>query len=164
MPVYLIRAGESGPVKIGWALDPKERLVTLQCAHHERLSLIKLWEVGRKAEKWLHDRFKHLRIRNEWFVFDPSMLSIEVPDEFPDPLPKKAPTVRTSVLATKVIPAVGSSAELARRLGVNKTAISQWHNRNIPVSRAIAISRITGIPLHELRPDFWRVGERAPNA
>jgi DNA-binding transcriptional regulator YdaS (Cro superfamily) len=54
-----------------------------------------------------------------------------------------------------VIAIVGSGAELARRLGVNKTAISQWRKREIPVKRARDVSRISGIPLHELRPDVW---------
>lgn len=48
--------------------------------------------------------------------------------------------------------------ELARRLTaagqpISSQAVGQWSE--VPVKRAKAVSEITGIPLHELRPDLW---------
>jgi hypothetical protein len=37
--------------------------------------------------------------------------------------------------------------------------ISQW--KKIPAERAHLISELTGIPLHDLRPDLWPRGDAA---
>ena len=62
----------------------------------------------------------------------------------------------------KAIDSVGSVAELARRLHLNRQAVSQW--RRIPPGRAAMIEKITGISRAELRPDLWGVSssEEAP--
>lgn len=72
MKTYIIRAGESGPVKIGRAMFPAERLAGLQTGHYEELRIIR--EIAGDAERELHERFRALRIRREWFKFDPDML------------------------------------------------------------------------------------------
>ena len=46
-----------------------------------------------------------------------------------------------------------SQARLAKHLGITAQAVSQW--RQVPVERALKISELTGIPCHELRPDFF---------
>ena len=38
MPVYIIRAGDDGPVKIGWADNAEARRRQLQTGHHKPLS------------------------------------------------------------------------------------------------------------------------------
>jgi DNA-binding transcriptional regulator YdaS (Cro superfamily) len=42
---------------------------------------------------------------------------------------------------------------LAERLGITSGAVGQW--KHVPLTRVRAISEITGIPYHELRPDHW---------
>lgn len=49
--------------------------------------------------------------------------------------------------------AAGGQASLGRALGITSQAISQW--KRVPVNRALAVERLTGIPRHELRPDIW---------
>ena len=49
----------------------------------------------------------------------------------------------------------GLRAKLARSLKLTRAAITQWER--IPAERAVEVSRISGIPLHELRPDLWPV-------
>lgn len=71
--IYLIRAGVSGPVKIGRAVDVRTRLAALQTAHYEELHLLRI--VRADAEVAFHRRFSDLRIRGEWFQFDPEMLT-----------------------------------------------------------------------------------------
>ena len=72
--VYFIRA-ESGPIKIGIALDPAERLAGLQISHFEKLSLLTTAPGGIRLETKLHHRFAHLRIRGEWFRPAPELLA-----------------------------------------------------------------------------------------
>lgn len=46
MPVYMIRAGDDGPDKIGVARDQRKRLRGLQTAHAESLHLIRILDGG----------------------------------------------------------------------------------------------------------------------
>lgn len=54
-------------------------------------------------------------------------------------------------------------ADIAAALGVNPEVVRLWRHgrRKINAERAIALSKVTGIPLHELRPDLW---EAPPSA
>lgn len=45
-------------------------------------------------------------------------------------------------------------AELARKLGVTRQAVCKW--RKIPDMHLRPVHKITGIPLHELRPDLYQ--------
>lgn len=47
----------------------------------------------------------------------------------------------------------GRRVELAKRLGVRPSAISQW--RQVPAHRTAAIEAATGIPRQKLRPDLY---------
>jgi DNA-binding transcriptional regulator YdaS (Cro superfamily) len=54
--------------------------------------------------------------------------------------------------------AVGSMAELARRIGVSRQSVSDWqvkHGGVIPRKRVSAVSEATGIPRRELMPDIF---------
>jgi hypothetical protein len=68
--IYFIVAAESGIVKIGWAKDPAKRLLQLQTANHLTLSVFGTTRGTVKQEQALHRRFRHLRIRGEWFKID----------------------------------------------------------------------------------------------
>lgn len=74
MAVYLIRAGEHGPVKIGYSDEPEVRLGQLQISHWETLRIIRQFEGGPAEETALHDRFQELHIRGEWHHFSRAML------------------------------------------------------------------------------------------
>jgi hypothetical protein len=64
--VYFIGA-ENGPVKIGVARVPYERLFTLQTAHHEELFIYAITPGGKWEEQKLHRDFAEYRLRGEWF-------------------------------------------------------------------------------------------------
>jgi DNA-binding transcriptional regulator YdaS (Cro superfamily) len=53
----------------------------------------------------------------------------------------------------RAIDAVGGAAELARRIGVKRQAVSAW--RRCPADKAKAVQTITGVSRHDLRPDLW---------
>lgn len=66
--VYFIKAKcEGNPIKIGYSIDPKKRLKSLQTASPVKLKLVKAIPGNRDTERNLHRRFKKYRIRGEWF-------------------------------------------------------------------------------------------------
>ena len=52
----------------------------------------------------------------------------------------------------KAIAAVGSRAELARRLGISRPAVAQWSV--VPINRVAAVASATGIPIEQLCPQL----------
>lgn len=67
--------------------------------------------------------------------------------------------VRLVELMTKAVDRAGGAARLSRAMTalghpITLDAVAKW-KRGVPVERAKVVSRITGIPLYELRPDFW---------
>lgn len=56
----------------------------------------------------------------------------------------------------------GRRITLADALKINPSAISQW--KEVPAERMGDVSRITGIPLEELRPDIFRAAEASETA
>ncbi len=71
--VYFIRAGESGPIKIGSTVNMAKRLEMLQVGHHRSLKCILKLAGGEDLERKLHGRFRHLHIRGEWFRAGPDL-------------------------------------------------------------------------------------------
>ena len=64
--VYFIQSGSDGPIKIGTAVDPRERLRKLQMGSPVRLRLLAIAQ-GVGLEKRLHRQFRDLRGLGEWF-------------------------------------------------------------------------------------------------
>jgi hypothetical protein len=157
MSVYLIRAGESGFVKIGHARNVASRMAGFQTAHYERLTLLRTWPGGQAEEAVLHRAFSEFRINGEWYRFCPAML-----DADPIQLAASSPeiTVRTRsgsdrpLLLQRVFDAAGGPTKLARSLNISHSSVLCWPE-TIPHKHVPAISRLTGIPRHELRPDLW---------
>lgn len=85
MAVYFIQAGENGPVKIGRSRDVLGRVRTLQTAHPQPLSVLRVIDGDRTVERWLHDQFAPFHERGEWFRFVPDMLLLAPPAEQPTP-------------------------------------------------------------------------------
>ena len=51
------------------------------------------------------------------------------------------------------IEAVGSAAELARRLGMSAPALFEW--RRVPSHRILQVEAVTGVRREQLRPDLY---------
>ncbi|WP_454813816.1 Cro/CI family transcriptional regulator [Labrys neptuniae] len=64
-----------------------------------------------------------------------------------------------SQMVAAAVSACGTTAELARRIGVTRQAIRQW--KKIPIDKVVSVEGATGIPREILRPDIFRGGERA---
>lgn len=96
MPVYMIRAGEHGPVKIGYSDDILRRITKMQADNHEPLRVIRALEGGQELEARLHLHFGEVRRSGEWFEFREEMLTVYfgVPDASVEKYtPRKIPTV-----------------------------------------------------------------------
>ena len=67
--IYAIRCGENGPIKFGYAKDPRKRLLQLQTSHHEILQLLACEQSmdDEAAEQIVHAKCAPYRIRGEWF-------------------------------------------------------------------------------------------------
>lgn len=82
MPVYIIRSGSDGPVKIGWAVHVAGRVAALQTGHPGLLTLVRTIGGTPETESWLHRNFAALRMNGEWFRFDTAMLTVQPPMVF----------------------------------------------------------------------------------
>lgn len=65
--IYLIQAGEAGPVKIGVARNPLYRMRELQTGQAETLFLVDEIDAPHANERFMHEELKEFRIRGEWF-------------------------------------------------------------------------------------------------
>lgn len=72
--VYFIQQGKDGPIKIGVASNPIDRMVNLQMGSGYELALLGVTEESAGLEKMLHRQFSHLRLHYEWFSPDGELL------------------------------------------------------------------------------------------
>jgi hypothetical protein len=72
--VYFLREEEDGPIKIGYADNVIRRMYRLQQGNPSVLRVIATMPGANEQEKVLHRRFRHLRVRGEWFRADEGLL------------------------------------------------------------------------------------------
>ena len=142
MTVYFIRAGESGPVKIGTAEDASSRLRELQAGNHVELRIMRQIDGGRAEELAMHRHFERGRIRGEWFQFDPEMLTIQAPSLI----------ARIKLMAGDVAAIIDewpSPAAFSEATGAPIASVLKWRQRNsIPArwwSAVIAAAQEAGL-------------------
>lgn len=128
MAVYFIRAGESGPVKIGVATDVGARLKELQCGNHLELTLLRTLEGDRATEAALHRRYERLRSRGEWFAFVPDMLVVEPGDIIAECRTKSGGAIG-------IIDEWPNAAAFAESIGAPHAAVLKWRQRGSIPSR-----------------------------
>lgn len=63
--VYFLRAANT--VKIGFSINPRERLRSIQTGCPEDARIVKIVEGSMKTEKLFHERFAEYRLGGEWF-------------------------------------------------------------------------------------------------
>jgi hypothetical protein len=64
--IYLMYNNRNYHFKIGKSWNPKHREKTLQ-AEAPEISMVAVWKASYKLERNLHNRYKHKRLRGEWF-------------------------------------------------------------------------------------------------
>ena len=127
MAVYFIRAGESGPVKIGYATNVAQRLVKMQSDAADDLFVIGVDAAGSKeTEREYHARFATEKIRGEWF--SPSAQILETAAQLGVPAPevkrRKWETVN-GVVARFLAKNRMTLCEFARMTGVTQATMSR---------------------------------------
>lgn len=148
--VYAIADGW-GHVKIGWSADPVARLLNMQVGTAASLMLLGMISATTDHEREIQQLLQRWHVRGEWFKLEGAVLA------FVEMLPKprvfiETPTVAAQALKKAIVLAGGASA-LARSLGISGPAVMQW--TEVPIARALAVGRLTGVPIHELRPDLY---------
>lgn len=73
--VYFIQQGDDGPVKIGTAVDPLERLRQLQPGNPVPLTIRYVVPGDHFVERALHRHFADFRLMGEWFDMAPAVLA-----------------------------------------------------------------------------------------
>lgn len=78
MPCYILRAGENGPVKIGFTSRQEpyrvaKRISGIQTGNHELISIVRILEGGADLERALFVRFAHLHLHRSWYLYDDAM-------------------------------------------------------------------------------------------
>jgi hypothetical protein len=89
MAVYMVQAGDNGPVKIGLAKDVAKRVQGLQTAQPVKLNILRVLDGGADIEGALHQKFAHLRSAGEWFTFSEDMLGDLGLSDLPPPSKKE---------------------------------------------------------------------------
>lgn len=76
MAVYFIQGADgTGPIKIGYAKDPKKRLAEIQRMSPVLLTILNAIEGDRKREGAIHRHFADLRLFGEWFKATDALLA-----------------------------------------------------------------------------------------
>lgn len=160
MPVYMIQAGEAGPVKIGFSVNAQDRLRQMQVGHWHELKLIRCVAAERIDEGIIQRRFRHLHIRNEWFAFHADMIGEIGYRDLP-----LAPVERRSNPARfdAIVAAFGGLKVIGQITGDRSHAACQWRHAGIPhkvwhlliaAAEARGIQGITTEALAATRPAF----------
>lgn len=126
MPVYLIRQGLTGPVKIGLATDVVKRLRQLQTNQPITLHILRVLDGERALEKILHEKYELQRLSGEWFSFSEDMTKGDLgASDLPIPPVKRNfgrnyfvdnAHGREQALHDEVLTIIGGKDALARRL------------------------------------------------
>lgn len=83
MPVYFIKRGDNGPVKIGHSIEPYGRLKSLSMGGPETYRLVAWIDGDRDKERELHKKFSDARINGEWFKLNDELANLI--DQHPPP-------------------------------------------------------------------------------
>jgi hypothetical protein len=78
--VYFVQLGNSGDIKIGFSTNIKKRMHTLQTSTPENIQLLGFIAGELPTEKMIHEKFRMLRKKGEWFQCHSSI--IEFLNEF----------------------------------------------------------------------------------
>lgn len=70
--VYFVQGSDpSGPIKIGVATNPGDRLVSMQCGNWDELCIlgtVRAKGAAHRVEARLHQKYAASRVRGEWFA------------------------------------------------------------------------------------------------
>lgn len=71
--IYFVLSPDSSAIKIGFSVNPRNRMRYLANASAHKLELLHMTPGTVKYEKSLHEKFSHLRLNGEWFADSPQL-------------------------------------------------------------------------------------------
>ena len=162
MSVYFLRAGKTGPIKIGYTKGFAPALPQMQRGNHEPLVILSVIDGDMSKEKEFHRRFAAWRLRGEWFRAENpliEMINSLPPYQHPNHSPEKQRAkLRCRAVAKpaleEAIRRAGSRYALAKAIRITTQAIYHWGDE-APIERVLAIEAATGVSRHELRPGIY---------
>lgn len=144
-----------GRIKIGFSEDPEKRFNKIASDAPFPCDLLGYWPGTKADELSAHQKFSRLRKHGEWFKASDELLHFI-----------SAMSVNPTIKETGYVDLCGVSVprgtkkRVADALGITHGAISQWGR--VPIDRVADVSRVTGIPPQELRPDLAAIFGPAP--
>jgi len=80
--IYFIES-PCGHIKIGYSVNPEQRLQELQCGNPHKLRIIRFMPGGPERENWIHKRFRQHRAEGEWFRINPALRKFMIESAIP---------------------------------------------------------------------------------
>lgn len=157
--VYFVQIEGGGPIKIGLTTsDPRRRHKGLKTGCPWPTVLLGAIPGGRDDERKLHQELIEFRMEGEWFSPHPDVLAA-IDGALASPLAwrpaRRQPKHDHPIAHYRAANGV-TLHELAKRSGFSVAALSRIESGSLKPSaqRMGALSRVTGIPTCQLRPDL----------
>lgn len=155
MAVYMIRAGQTGPVKIGHSADPVIRLLQLQVGHYEELRIIRLFHGDEPQERFVQAQFSDNEIRGEWYAFSKKMLGDVGLEELPisTPVLPTAAEILSFPIGKRIVQARKVAGLTQRRLAelcnCAPSAVAQWEigSTTVSMTRLPSVAQALGVKM-----------------
>ena len=157
--VYFIRCQDR--VKIGFSKDPHKRLTKINADAPYPCELIGAADAALHAEDEIHRQFSSARVHSEWFSFTDEIARFVARVNVLKPLAGSGKFDRADIAGMPPLKAWRyrnrmTQQEAAAALSVTAGFLSRVESGNYRFSpeKLPIVSRVTGIPLDELRPDL----------
>lgn len=157
--VYFIRCQDR--VKIGFSKDPRRRLTKINADAPYPCDLIGAADAALHPEREIHQRFAALRVHSEWFSLSDEIARFIERVNVIDPLVSGDKFDRANVSEMPPLKAWRyrnrmTQQDAASALNITAGFLSRVESGDYRFStdKIAEVSRVTGIPPHELRPDL----------
>lgn len=158
--VYAISDGR-GRVKVGWSAQPWRRLAKIASDCPSTPSLLGVVVATRGQEAELHRLLRPWQVTREWFSLEGPVAHFvallrpfeserkRVPNNHPLAIYRRKQRI--------------SCEAFANSIGLDRITVWRWENgkRKPSPSQVEKLSKVTGIPVRELRPDLAALLEHA---
>ena len=143
MPVYFIQSGDSGPIKIGVAVNPEGRRANLQIGSAETLFIRRVIDGDARVERYLHEKFTHLRLSGEWFTPASDLLDLIANPTQAAAFCADAVLEDLSSPARLIVDKFGGTRKMAEHTGLPPSTIQSWKSSGlIPAHKQSEVLRL----------------------
>lgn len=126
MTVYWVKAGDTGPVKVGHAANVPARIRELQTGCPWPLILLRTEPGDRDLEGALHCYYRARQVRAEWFLLTNAEVQVSLDGIRPPPRVTALPGVRLNVIEQFIL----EVEEFCRTHGVSEAAFGRLATNN----------------------------------